>query len=215
MNDIIIQGTPAWFAARLGKATASRIVDVAAKTKTAWGASREKYHDQLVAERLTGQVVESYSNAAMAWGAATEPEARIAYEFYRDVEVVQIGFVDHPTIAMAGASPDGLLGADGLLEIKCPLSTTHAKTLSDQLVPTRYLTQIQWQLACCGRAYCDFVSFDPRMQEEPMRLFIQRVERDNDRIAELEAIVATFLAEVEAEVNKVRAVYSVPQTKAA
>lgn len=192
------QGSDAWKLERLGKATASRVVDLTAKTKTGWGASRANYAAQLIAERLTGVPQDTYSNAAMQWGTATEPDAVAAYEFYRDVTVERIGFIPHPRIDMAGCSPDGLVGNDGLVECKCPLTKTHIDTLLNGKVPSDYGAQIQFQLACTDRAWCDFVSFDPRMPEE-MRLFIARVERDDKYIAELEQMVSDFLAEVAAK----------------
>jgi putative phage-type endonuclease len=195
MNE---QGTDAWKLDRLGKATASRVADLTAKTKTGWGASRANYAAQLIAERLTGVPQESYTNAAMQWGTATEPEAIGAYEFYRDVTVERIGFIQHPRIDMAGASPDGLVGKDGLIECKCPLTATHIDTLLGGKVPDKYVPQMQFQMAVTGRNWCDFASFDPRMPEE-MRLFVARVERDDKYIAELEQMVGDFLAEVAAK----------------
>lgn len=200
------QRTDAWFAARCGKATASRIADIIAKTKTGVSASRAGYAAQIVAERLTGTVADSYSNAAMDWGTLTEAEARNAYAFYADAGVMEVGFVDHPTIAMSGASPDGLVGADGLLELKCPNTSTHIATLLGKSVPGKYLCQIQWQLACTGRAWCDFASFDPRLPEA-MRMFVARIERDEAHIAELEREVAVFLAEVDETLGKLNAAY--------
>lgn len=201
-----IQRTDEWFAARLGKATASRIADIVARTKSGYSASRANYAAQLVAERLTGTVAESFSNAAMQWGTATEPEARAAYEWETDATVVEVGFIDHPRIAMAGASPDGLVGDDGLVEIKCPNVATHIETLLGGTVPAKYVTQMQWQMACTGRRWCDFVSYDPRLPDE-MRLFVQRVERDDARISELEKEVETFLAEVDDTVRRLRERY--------
>ena len=194
------QGSDAWKLERLGKATASRVADLIAKTKSGWGASRANYAAQLIAERLTGVPQETYTNAAMQWGTTTEPEAVAAYEFYRDVAVERVGFVPHPRIDMAGCSPDGLVGNDGLVECKCPLTKTHIETLLSGRVPSDYTPQIQFQLACTGRAWCDFVSFDPRMPEE-MRLFIGRVEREGKYIAELEQMVGDFLAEVATKTN--------------
>ncbi|MCP5099120.1 MAG: YqaJ viral recombinase family protein [Chloroflexi bacterium] len=174
MTDII-QGSPEWFQIRCGKLTASRMADATAKTKTGWGAGRKNLMAQLVAERLTGAVAESYSNAAMQWGTDTEPEARAAYEFYQGVDVVEIGFIDHPTIPMTGCSPDGLVGDDGMVEIKCPNTSTHIDTLLKGSIPSKYIKQMQWQMACAERDWCDFVSYDPRMPEE-MKLFVSRVE---------------------------------------
>jgi putative phage-type endonuclease len=196
---MIVQGTPEWHSLRVGKVTASRVADVVAKTKTGWGASRANYLAELIAERLTGNPAPSFQNDAMRWGVECEPDARAAYEFRTDSAVEEIGFVDHPRIAMTGASPDGLIGSDGLLELKCPNTATHIDTLLGGTVPAKYITQMQWQLACTGRAWCDFVSFDPRLPEA-MRLFIQRVERNDQAIAELEKLVTEFLAELDAKV---------------
>jgi len=206
MSDDIIQGSPEWLAIRLGKATASRMADICAKTRTGWGASRANYAAQLVCERLTGIAQEGYSNAAMAWGVEKEPDARRAYEFMTDETVTEVGFVEHPTIAMAGASPDGLVGEDGLIEVKCPISATHIETLLGRKAPAKYYLQMQFQMATTGRKYCDFVSYDPRLPES-MQLFIDRVERDDATIAQLEQDVIEFLAEVDATVAELRARY--------
>lgn len=200
------QRSTEWFAARAGKATASRIADIVARTKTGWGAGRANYAAQLVAERLTGVAEEGFSNAAMQWGTNMEPEARMAYAFRCDTDVVEVGFIDHPSILMSGASPDGHVGDDGLVEIKCPNTATHISTLLGQTVPSKYNTQIQWQIACTGRSWCDFVSYDPRLPES-MRLFVQRVQRDQAYITELEAFVIDFLDEVDRTVASLRAIY--------
>lgn len=194
MNEIV-QGSEAWFASRLGKVTGSRVADVIAKTKTGFGASRANYMAQLIAERLTGTQQDTYTNAAMQWGTEKEPDACAAYAFRTDAELTEVGFVDHPKIEMTGASPDRLVGKDGLLEVKSPNTSTHIDTLLGQSVAGKYITQIQWQLACTGRKYCDFVSFDPRMPEA-MRLFIKRIPRDDAMIAELEKQVTVFLSEL-------------------
>ena len=159
---MIEQGTPEWFAQRLGKVTASRVADVIAKTKTGYSTSRENYMAQLVCERLTGTVAESFTNAAMAHGTETEPLARAAYESKADVLVDEVAMISHPTIENAGASPDGLVGDDGLVEIKCPNTATHIDTLLTQTVPGKYITLMQWQMATTGRKWCDFVSFEDR-----------------------------------------------------
>ena len=207
------QLSPEWFAARLGKATASKIADIVAKTKSGVSASRARYAGDLIAERLSGSPAEGFSNAAMAWGNEKEPDARAAYCFFHDAGVTEVGFVDHPTIPMSGASPDGFVGDDGLVEIKCPLSATHIDTLLGKSVPAKYRTQILWQLACTGRQWCDFVSYDPRLPET-MSLFVQRVHRDDAAIAELEREVAAFLAEIDAKVAALRAAYE-PERAAA
>lgn len=197
----LIQGTDEWLAARVGKVTASRVADVVAKTKSGWGAARANYMAELIAERLTGTPAGSFTNAAMQWGTDTEPQARAAYEFVSDVEVVEVGLIPHPTIADSAASPDGLVGDDGLVEIKCPNTATHIDTLLGQKVPAKHMTQMQWQMACTGRQWCDFVSFDPRMPEH-LSLFMQRVERDGERIAGLESMVTDFLAELAAKIEQ-------------
>lgn len=201
------QRSPEWFAARLGKVTASRIADVCARTKTGYGAGRKNYMAELVAERLTGTHAESYTNAAMQWGTDMEPAARAAYEFYRDVTVAEAGFEPHPSIAETGASPDGLVGADGLVEIKCPNTATHIETLLDvSSIPQRYVLQMQWQLACTGRQWCDFASYDPRLPEA-MRLFVVRLPRDDVQIGAIEREVAVFLNEVRDTTQRLQAKY--------
>ena len=195
------QRTEEWFAARCGKVTASRVADIIAKTKTGYSTSRENYLAQLVCERMTGKPAESYSNCAMQWGLEQEIYARGAYEAARDVLVDELGFVIHPTIAMAGASPDGLVGEFGLVEIKCPNTATHIDTLLTQTVPTKYITQMQWQMACTQRQWCDFVSFDPRM-DEGLQLFIKQVDYDPIYVAQLEKEVINFLMDVEDKIQK-------------
>ena len=197
---MIEQGSQEWKLQRLGKVTASRGADVVAKTKTGYSTSRANYRAELVAERLTGVPADSYQNAAMLWGITTEPQARAAFEFFRDTEVTLTGFIDHPSIDMSGASPDGLIGVDGLIEIKCPNTATHIDTLLGQKVPANYVTQMQWQMACTGAKYCEFVSFDPRMPEH-LRLFVARVERDQAVIETLQGEVITFLGEVTRTLN--------------
>lgn len=204
--DEIIQGSPEWHAIRLGKVTASRIADVCARTKSGWGASRKNYMAELVAERLTGQRTEGFTNAAMQWGTDMEPDARAAYQFHANRRVEQVGFVPHPAIAETGASPDGLVGEDGLVEIKCPNTATHLETLLGSALPDKYFLQVQWQLACTGRAWCDFASFDPRLPES-MRLFVDRVKRDDAAIKAIEKDVTEFLAELRETVRKLRSKY--------
>jgi putative phage-type endonuclease len=190
------QGSPEWLAARCGKVTASRAADVIAKTKSGWGASRANYMGELIAERLTGTPAEKYTNAAMQWGTDTEAAARAAYQFEKMTPVVKVGFVPHPSIAMAGASPDGFVGDDGLIECKCPNTATHIETLLGQSVPSKYICQIQFQIACTGRQWCDFVSFDPRLPES-MSLFVQRVHRDGEAIEYLEKEIRAFISEMD------------------
>lgn len=194
------QGTQEWKEARLGCVTASRVSDVIARTKSGYGASRANYAAQLIAERLTGVVTEGFVNAAMQWGTDTEDSARAAYEFQTGIVVEQVGFIMHPSIQMTGASPDGFAGDDGLLECKCPNTATHIETLISGKIAEKYLTQMHWQMACTGRKWCDFVSFDPRMPEH-MQLFVQRVKRDDARIDELEREVVGFLAEIDERIK--------------
>jgi putative phage-type endonuclease len=190
------QRSPEWYAARLGKLTASRIAEALATTKTGWGASRANVRAELVCERLTGSPADSYTNAAMQWGIDHEPDARAAYEFYRDCDVKLVAFVDHPRIPMSGCSPDGYVGAEGLVEFKCPSTATHIETLLGDPVPEKYRKQVLWQMACTGRKWCDLASFDPRMPAE-MQLHVVRIERDEKAIAKLEEDAELFLREVE------------------
>lgn len=174
--------------------------------KRIWGASRANYRAQLVAERLTGIVAESYTNAAMEWGKTTEAEARNAYAFYSGHRVEETGFVVHPEIPMSGASPDALVNSDGLLELKCPNTASHIETLLGGSIPGKYELQMLWQMACTGRAWCDFGSYDQRMPEE-MRLFVRRLHRDDERIAELTKAVREFLVEIDATVAELTKLY--------
>lgn len=190
------QGSPAWHQARLGCVTASRIADVVVRTKFGYGAARQAYMRQLLAERLTGLMAEVYINAAMRWGTDMEPHAVAAYEEATGVITELVGFLSHPTIAFAGASPDRLVGDAGLLEVKCPASATHIDTLLSGEVSERYMLQMQWQMACSGRAWCDFVSFDPRLPEA-YAFFVTRVGRDEECIARLEDETSRFLEEME------------------
>jgi putative phage-type endonuclease len=207
MTDIIGQGSPEWQQLRLGKATASRIADVVAKTKSGYSASRANYLAELVAERLTGVPADHFMSPAMQWGIDHEADARAAYSFYANVEVEPAGFVEHPTIAQSGASPDGYVGTDGLVEIKCPNTATHIETLRTGKVPDKYMVQQQWQLATTGREWCDYVSYDVRMPSH-MQLFVLRVPRYPARIKELETEVKKFLAELDATIADLNAKYN-------
>ena len=197
------QRTDEWYKARLGKVTASRVADVLAKTKTGVSASRANYLTELVVERLTGSPTETFMNDAMQWGTDTEPQARMAYEAYKNVLVDEEGFIDHPTIANFGCSPDGLVGEEGLIEIKCPNSKTAVETLIAGKAPSKYIPQMQTQMSVTCRKWCDFVSFDPRLPED-LQLFVIRVERDDEYIANLEKEVSAFLQEVDETVTKLK-----------
>jgi len=196
------QRTDEWFTARLGKVTASRVADVVAKTKTGYSASRENYMADLIVERLTGQKASSFSNAAMDWGVEQEPNARAAYSARTGELVEEVGFIDHPTIPMSGASPDGLVG-EGCVEYKAPNTATHLDYLLAGKPPEKYVTQMQWQMACTQRPWADFVSYDPRLPEH-LQLLIVRVPRDDKRIAELETEVRKFLIELDDKLAKLK-----------
>ena len=198
--DMIEQGTEAWHSQRIGKATASRLADIMARTKTGYGASRANYMTELVLERLTGRRAEGFTNAAMQWGIDTEADAKAAYEFRTNNEIQNVGFIDHPTLPMTGASPDGLVGSRGLIEIKCPTSSTHIDYLLTGMVPRKYELQMQWQMACTERDWCDFVSYDPRLPAN-LSMLIKRIDRDDDLIAQAGIEVMEFLAEVDRTVE--------------
>lgn len=189
------QGSEDWFAARCGKVTASKISDIMARTKSGYSASRANYMAQLIAERLTGTVAESYTNSAMQWGKDQEANAAAMYAFMRDCDLTTVGLALHPTIDMSAASPDRLVGSDGIVEIKCPNTATHLDTLLGASIDGKYIKQMQWQMVCCERAWCDFVSYDPRLPAE-MQLHVERVNRDNGMISEIEAEVRKFLDEL-------------------
>ena len=190
------QGTEAWFAERAGHVTASRLADVMAKVKSGEAASRINYKAEIVAQRLTGICEEGFTSAAMAWGTEQEPIARASYEIKKGIDVEQTGFIKHQSILWSGASPDGLVDSNGLVEIKCPNTATHIDYLLKGEPPAKYRPQMLWQMACTGREWCDFVSFDPRMPKH-LQLFVVRFERDDTLIAEAEAEVMRFIAEVE------------------
>jgi putative phage-type endonuclease len=206
---MIEQRTEEWFQQRLGKVTASRISDVIAKTKTGVSTSRQNYLVQLVSERLTGKKGDSFVNQAMLDGIERESAARALYMLNRDVSVTEVGFFDHPVINNSGASPDGAVNAEedgkyaGLIEIKCPIETTHTNTLMSKSVPSKYIPQMQWQLACTNASWVDFVSYNPNFPPE-LQLFIARVDRNQIYISELEVEVEKFLDEVEQTILKLK-----------
>ena len=202
-RDNMEQRTEEWFAARLGKVTASRVADVLAKIKSGESASRKNYKMELVVQRLTGKPQESFTNAAMEWGTEQEPFARMAYEAHTGTFVKEEGFVDHPTIEGFGCSPDGIVG-EGLIEIKCPNTANHIETVLENKVPSKYIPQMQCQMACTGAKWCDFVSFDPRVPED-LQLFVVRVERDQEYIDAMEVEVKQFLSEVLDLFNQLKA----------
>lgn len=190
------QGSEEWRIARMGKVTASRIAEVVATTKSGdWGAGRANYMAELLIERLTGIPHEGYQSADMRWGNEVEPEARASYAFTHGVEIETVGFVPHLYIDDAGASPDGLIGKHGLVEFKCPKTATHIQTILTGKIDKEYRLQMQWQMACTERLWCDYNSYDPRVPMK-MRLWTTRVVRDDKIIGELEREVPLFLAEL-------------------
>ena len=200
MTEDIEQRTPEWHALRAGKVTASRVADIMAKTKSGTSASRATYMAELMSERLTGKPALKFSSRAMDWGTEYEEEARANYEVVSGNLVEGVGFVPHPTLE-AGASPDGYIGVDGLIEIKCPNTSTHLDTLMSQSIPAKYVYQIFWQMECTGRTWCDFVSYDPRLPEN-LRIFVKRIERDDVRLTEIRNEVAEFINELNAKIEK-------------
>jgi len=188
------QGSREWRQARLGHISGSNIADVMSKGK---GIGRKNLMMRLLAERVTGVVPESYTNAAMEWGTENEPFARMEYEVSRETFVEKTGFWKHPLIPWLGASPDGLVGGDGLVEIKCPNTTTHLEYIFNDEVPSDYYKQIQCQLWVTNRNWCDFVSFDPRIMKPSKRLFIKRCVRNEDLITQMEVEVKAFLTELD------------------
>ena len=198
------QRTPEWFAERLGKITASRIADVVGKTKSgSYGAARKNYMAELLCQRLAGQQEEKFTSAAMQHGTDTEPAARAMYILETGTDVTETGFIPHPTIAMSGASPDGLAGEDGLIEIKCPNTATHLEFLQSRKPKHEYLLQMQWQMACTGRQWCDFISYDDRLPEKLAYRCI-RIQRDDTLVAELEEEAIKFLTELDETVRQLK-----------
>ena len=196
------QRTPEWFAARIGRATASRAADILAVIKSGEAASRRQFRAQLVCERLTGIPYESYVNGAMLHGIEQEPFARICFEAKTGATVREVGFIAHPEL-MAGCSPDGEIGTDGLLEAKCPTTAEHIDALLTGMAP-KHIPQVQFQLWITGRQFVEFVSYDPRMPER-MQLYVQRVRRDDKYISMLEVEVRKFLGEVDKTIAELEA----------
>ena len=198
----IEQGTEAWLEIRRGKVTASKMKDVMAKGRGKEPSkTRQKYMTQLLVERLTGQSEDFYVNAAMEWGTEHEPQARLVYEFLHDVEVKQIAFADHPTVEMFGASPDGLIGDDGGLEIKCPLSSTHIEWMLADEVPVEHVKQMMTCMAVTGRKWWDFMSYDPRMPQH-LQTFVKRLDRDEQMVVKIEDATQKFNAELSERIEQ-------------
>jgi hypothetical protein len=201
------QGSEEWKQARCGRVTASRVHDIVAVTRSGgYTSGRKNYMADLVIERLTGQPAPSYQSAAMQYGIATEPEARFAYALRTGAEITEVGFVPHPTIAMAGCSPDGLVGNDGLVEIKCPNTATMIEVLLGGKPDVAYATQCHFQMSCTGRQWCDLVTFDNRLPLG-MQVHIFRIHRDDKIIAKFDLEVEQFLIDLDATVDLLRKRY--------
>ncbi|OPB29553.1 lambda exonuclease family protein [Bartonella sp. WD12.1] len=198
------QRTPEWFRARLGKVTASNIDSIVDKTSKGSPTSKyENYKIKLIAERLTDKAILSYETPAMRWGNEHEDSAIEEYSFIYDTNVTRCGFIPHPTIEMAGASPDGLIGDEGLIEVKCPQETTHTRFLLSGEIKPEYILQMQFQMACTGRKWCDFVSFNPLFTHQVTHLRVKalRIPRDDEQIELINKAVETFLAEIEQDMQ--------------
>jgi putative phage-type endonuclease len=204
------QNSPEWLTLRIGQVTASRVKDVVAKLKKGGeSAARASYKLELLAEVLTGRATDHYVSQAMDFGKENEPLARTMYELQNSVDVVRVGYVRHASIPRSGCSPDGLVGDEGLVEFKVPNTTTHLEYLQADVVPEEYRPQMMWQMACTGRLWCDFVSYDPRLPAD-FGLFIKRFERDEEAICQMEKEVETFIAELNAMCEKLLAGRTAP-----
>ena len=201
MPPMFDQGSQAWLESRMGKVTASALSNVM-MAKTAAG--YQNYMAQLICERLTGEPVETFKSAAMEHGTETEPQARAFYELETGNEVVECGFIPHPTLANSGASPDGLIGDDGGLEIKAPQPAKHIKNLMGGTIDKAYMLQMQWGMACTGREWWDFVSFNPSFPAH-LQLHVQKVKRDQEMIEDITAAVTSFLSEMESKLRVLEA----------
>lgn len=195
------QGTAEWLAERAGKVTASALSNVMMAKTTA---GYQNYLAQLICERLTGQPVETFKSAAMEYGTETEPQARAFYELETGLTVAECGFIPHPSLEWSGASPDGLIGDDGLVEIKCPQPAKHIKNLMGGTIDKAYSLQMAWQMECTGREWCDFVSFNPSFPDH-LQLQITRVERDAELVEEIKAAVTAFLADLDGKLRALQA----------
>ncbi len=200
MSDMIHveceQGSELWAEARCGLVTASRASDVVGMTKKGESAARKNYRTEIICEILTGQPYPQYVSKEMQWGLDHEAEARAAYELHTGVLVDTCGFVLHSSVARFGCSPDFLAGEDGMGEIKCPNTATHLGWLMANKIPLDHMPQMVAELACTGRQWCDFVSFDPRLPRH-LQLFICRLHRDEKWIGAMELEVKNFNEEID------------------
>ena len=205
----MLQGSDEWRQARCGSVGASDAPRVVRRTKTGYSADRDSLMAEKVLERLTDTPVEIFKTQAMLQGTAREPEARLLYQMVRGVEVEEAGLVTHPSIKGTHASPDGYVtGISGLIEIKSPLPAAHLNTLLTETIGEAHLVQMQWQMACTGRSWCDFVSFNPDFPAA-MQLWIKRVNRDAAFIADLEREITAFVKELEQKVERLSRRYAV------
>lgn len=191
----MIQGSDEWHAARLGKVTASRAYGIM-RGKNGYRASRKDYIAELVCERLTGKPTEFFVSKEMQWGTDTEPLARATYEAVTGSMVQEAGFIEYDGMPGLGASPDGLVGDIGGIEIKCPKTATHIDTLINATIKPEYTYQMQTCMACTNREWWDFVSYDPRMPDKHA-IKIIRVDRDELVIAAIIEEAGSVLAEVD------------------
>ncbi len=198
------QGDEEWLQARVGKVTASRMGDMMAKTKSGWGASREQYAAELLSELINGKPYQGYVTGPMAQGILNEPDARVEYEFEKGVRVEEVGFIPHPNIHRAGASPDGYVGSEGLIEIKCMQPSGHVAVLRTLKISDSHIKQMQFQMACTGRQWCDYVAYNPNYNP-PYRCWISRVYRDENLIRTLEDHTRIFLQELDLALADLRA----------
>lgn len=188
----------AWLSARAGKLTASRMADATDVLKSGKPSARRiKLMHEILAERMTGDSVRHFVSDAMQWGLDREAEAKSAYEAETGVMLAEAGFYDHPRIDLFGATPDALHPDGGLVEIKCPTSQTFVEWRLAGVVPEEHKPQMLAQLACTGRAWCEFVAFDPRVRDPRYRLFVRRFAPTPEEIAAIEAAAEAFLAEVD------------------
>jgi hypothetical protein len=207
---LFAQRSEAWRQARCGRLTGSRAKDMLATIKSGEAAARRDLRMQLIAERLTGVPQESgYVNADMQWGVDHEAEAITAYEAETGVLVTPIGFCEHDAV-MAGTSPDGFVGRDGLLSVKCPRTANHLRYIRDGVEPSEHAAQNTHELWLTGRAWLDFVSYDPRLPDR-LQLLTIRVTRTPDQLADYEKKVVAFLREVETELNAIRTLMDLPK----
>lgn len=200
-----IQGSPVWLKARCGRITASRLCDVLATRKDGKeAAKRRDYKMDLIAERLTGISEDNWVSADMDYGTENEPMARMAYELAFDVLVDQIGFAIHPALEYSGASPDALVGKDGVLEIKVPKTTTHLEWKMASVVPEEYVPQMIWEMVCTERFYADFLSYDPRIEDPALRAFCIRLDYDQELANKYTREVMKFNEEIEEAIDKLK-----------